>query len=84
MYRWRATYRWKALDKGYNFSLNLIAIRGLPAKLCAPKDAGVLVGGISRLLLANPKTKNHLDVVPVERCIIYYEGEGGGFPKFGP
>jgi hypothetical protein len=27
--RWSATYRWKALDEGYNFALDLIAIGGL-------------------------------------------------------
>jgi hypothetical protein len=27
------------------------------------------------------KTKSHLDVVPVERRILYYKGEGGGFPQ---
>jgi hypothetical protein len=26
-------------------------------------------------------TKNHLDVAPVERCKVYYKGEGGGFPR---
>jgi hypothetical protein len=26
-------YRWKALDEGYNFSLNFIAIKGLHKKL---------------------------------------------------
>jgi hypothetical protein len=26
-------------------------------------------------------TKNHLDVKLVERCKIYYMGEGGGFPQ---
>jgi hypothetical protein len=31
--RWRATYHWKALDKGYNFALDLISIGGLHAKL---------------------------------------------------
>ncbi len=25
--------------------------------------------------------KNHLDVGPVERCRVYYKGEGGGFPQ---
>ncbi len=45
----RATYRWKALDKGYNFSLDLITIRGLHAKLCASKVARVLVVKISGL-----------------------------------
>jgi hypothetical protein len=27
------------------------------------------------------ETKSHLDVGPVERCILYYKGEGGGFPQ---
>jgi hypothetical protein len=27
------------------------------------------------------KTKNHLDVAPVENCRIYYKEEGGGFPQ---
>jgi hypothetical protein len=29
----------------------------------------------------NPETKNHLDVVPVESCKVYYKGEGGDFPQ---
>jgi hypothetical protein len=33
----------KDLDKGYNFSLDLIAIKGLHTKLCALKVAGVPV-----------------------------------------
>jgi hypothetical protein len=28
-----------------------------------------------------PRTKIHLDVAPVESCIVYYMGEGGGFPR---
>ncbi len=28
-----------------------------------------------------PETKNHLDVASVERRIVYYKGEGGGFPS---
>jgi hypothetical protein len=36
--RWRATYRWKALNEGYNFTWNLISIRGLQTKLWAPKS----------------------------------------------
>jgi len=27
------------------------------------------------------REKNHLDVGPVERCRVYYKGEGGGFPQ---
>jgi hypothetical protein len=76
-----ATYCSKALDEGYKFSLKLIVIRGLHAKLCAPKVAGVLVVRISGLPLGSPRTKSHLDVAPVERCKVYYKGEGGGFPQ---
>jgi hypothetical protein len=28
-----------------------------------------------------PRKKNHLDVGPMERCRVYYKGEGGGFPQ---
>ncbi len=35
--KWHATYRWKACDKGYNFFLNLILVRGFHTKLWAPK-----------------------------------------------
>ncbi len=77
----RATYHWKSLDEGYNFALNLIAIRGLQKKLWALKVARVLVVAISGLPLGSPRTKSHLDVAPVERCRVYYKGEGGGFPQ---
>jgi hypothetical protein len=33
------------------------------------------------LSLGSPETKSHLDVGLVERHIIYYKGEGGGFPQ---
>jgi hypothetical protein len=79
--RQRVTYRWKALNKGYNFSLDLITVGGLHKKLCAFKVAGVPVVAISRLPLGSPETKNHLDVVPIERRKVYYKGEGGGFPQ---
>jgi hypothetical protein len=76
-----ATYRWKAFNKGYNFALDLIAIGALHKKLCALKVAGVPVVAISGLALGSPETKSHLDVAPVERHIVYYKGEGGGFPQ---
>ncbi len=79
--RWRATYRWKNFDKGYNFVLDLISIRGLHTKLWRPKVAGVPTLAISGFPLGSHGTKNHLDVGPVERCRVYYEGEGGGFPQ---
>jgi hypothetical protein len=38
--KWCGTYYWKALDDGYNFSLDLISIRGLHTKLWAPQSRG--------------------------------------------
>jgi hypothetical protein len=45
----RATHRWKALDEGYNFSLDLITIEGLHKKLWSRKVARVPIMTISRL-----------------------------------
>jgi len=78
--RWHVIYCWKALDEGYNFALNRISIRGLLAKLWGSKVAGVPTWAILGLPLGSPGTKRHLDVGPVERCRVYYKGEGGGFP----
>jgi hypothetical protein len=71
-----ATYRWKALDESYNFSIG-----GLIAKLWGSKVAGVPAGGISGLPLGSPGKKSHLDVASVESHRVYYKGEGGGFPQ---
>jgi hypothetical protein len=46
-YRWSATYHWKFLDKGYNFSLNLISIKGLHKTLWALKVVRVPTLGMS-------------------------------------
>jgi hypothetical protein len=79
--RWRATYHWKAINKGYNFAIDLISIRGLHAKLRASKVARVLILAILGLPFGSPETKCHLDVGFVERHRVYYKGEGGGFPQ---
>jgi len=79
--RWHATYHWKALDKGYNFALEFISIEGLHAKLWGPKVIGVPTLAISRLPFGSVETKCHLNVGLVERHIVYYKGEGGGFPQ---
>jgi hypothetical protein len=79
--RRRVTYRWKALDEGYNFASDRVAIKALHKKLCALKIAGVPADAIPGLSLGSPGTKNHLDVAPMERRIVYYKGEGGGFPQ---
>jgi hypothetical protein len=81
--RRRVTYRWKALDEGYNVASDRIAIKGLQKKLCSLKVPGVLAGGISGLPRGSLETKSHLDASPVERQRVYYKGEGGGFPKSG-
>jgi len=75
------TYRWKALDEGYNFALDLILIGGLHAKLWAYKVTRIPDVKISGLPSESPKTKCHLDVGLVERHKVYYKGEGGGFPQ---
>jgi hypothetical protein len=64
--RRRATYRWKALDEGYNFSLDRIAIKGLQKKLCAFKVPGVLVGGISGLPRGSPGREKPFGCRPCE------------------
>jgi hypothetical protein len=81
VFRWRAIYRWKFLDEGYNFALDLISIRRLQTKLWAPKFAGVPTLGILGLPLGSPETKCHLDASPVANHNVYYKGEGGGFPQ---
>jgi hypothetical protein len=80
---WRqwVTYRWKVLNKGYDFALDLVAIRGLHAKLWAPKVTGVATHGILELPFGSPGTKSHLHVALEERCSVYYKGEYGGFPQ---
>jgi len=75
------TYRWKAFNKGYNFTLDLISIGGFHEKLWRPKLARVPTLAISGLSLGSPGTKSHLDVGLVERRRVYYKGEGGGFPQ---
>ncbi len=74
------TYCWKALNEGYNFTLEPIPIRGLHANLWDPKITKVLVVGISRFSLRSPVTKCHLGVGPVASHKVYYKREGGGFP----
>jgi hypothetical protein len=48
----------KALDKGYNFVSNLIAIKGLNTKLYASKVVRIPVVRISGLPLGSPNCEN--------------------------
>jgi len=54
-HRGHAPYRWKDLDKSYNFVLDRISIRGLLAKLWGSKVARVPTNAISRLPLESPR-----------------------------
>jgi hypothetical protein len=80
-WKWCATCRWKALNEGYNFGLDLVSIRGLHTKLWSTKVVGVPTLAISGLPFRSPKTKNYLDEGLAKRCRVYYMGEGGGFPQ---
>jgi hypothetical protein len=53
----------------------------LHAKLWAFKVAGILAMGILGLPFGSLGTKWHLGVGPMAGHIIYYKGEGGGFPQ---
>jgi len=79
--KWSVTHRWKALEKSYKFSLDLVPIRGLSRELWAPKVPGIKLGTVSRLLLESPRIKSHSDASATEQHREYYMGEGGGFPR---
>jgi hypothetical protein len=81
--RWHATCRWKALNKGYNFALNLISIKGLHKMLCDPKVVRVQVGefqyshmGVSR--------QNDIWVVPWPGTEYTIRGKVVASPKSRP
>jgi len=81
MCKWCATYCWKEINEGYNFSLCLISIKGLQKKLWACKVVGIPTFGISGLPLGSPRTKWHLSADLVARHKEYYKGEDGGLPQ---
>jgi len=79
-WRWHAIYRWKILDNGYNFALNLTSIRGLHRKLWTSKF-GVPILRISGLLTWESQDKMTLGIGLVARHKEDYKGEGDGFPQ---
>ncbi len=60
--RWRDTYHSKALNKDYNFALDLTSIEGMHTKLWASKVVGVLILGVLEFPLGSPRTKWHLGI----------------------
>jgi hypothetical protein len=79
--KWCATYRWKALNEGYNFALDFIAIGGLHAKLYTPKVAEVLVVGILKRRKYYKGQKAIWMWPPWRNAENTIKGEGGGFPQ---
>jgi hypothetical protein len=53
-------------------------MKGLHTKLWVSKVAGIPILGLQ---LGNPETKWHLGASPMAKHIVYYKGEGGGFPQ---
>jgi hypothetical protein len=74
-----ATWRWKALNKSYNFGLELVPIRVRGEELWPSKIPRLQPGTISGLQLGSPGKKSHSDVVSEVRHKEYYMGEDGGF-----
>jgi len=79
--RWHTTHCWKVVDKCYNFASDLTSIIGLHIKLWASYVAIIPILGILGFPLRNLGTTWHLGVGLVAKHIVYYEGEGGGFPQ---
>jgi hypothetical protein len=81
--RWHATYRWKVLDKGYNFALDLTSIGGLHTKLQASKVVKVSILGISGLPLGS-LGQNDIWVLTLWPSTKYtIRGKVVASPKFG-
>jgi hypothetical protein len=57
--RWSAMGRWKALEEGYNFGLNLTPIRGQSQELWVSKVPGVQPGTVSGLQLGTTTTNGY-------------------------
>jgi hypothetical protein len=77
----RATYHWKALKRAITLRQT-----SLQSEVCA-RSYAPSKSRESQLLefrdfhMGVPGQKGHLDVAPMERCRVYYKGEGGGFPQ---
>jgi hypothetical protein len=61
-----ATWRWKALFKGYKFGLDLVPIGGRGEELWSSKVPGLQPGTVSGLHFGSPRTKSHSDAPSAE------------------
>jgi hypothetical protein len=76
-----ATWRWKALFKGYKFGSDLIPIGGQGEELQSPKVPRVQTGTVSRLHFGSPGKKSHSDATPVGEHMVYYREYGVGISR---
>jgi hypothetical protein len=76
-----ATWRWKALFKGYKFGSYLVPIGGRGEELRSPKVLRVQIGTISGLHFGSPEKKSHSDATPVGERRVYYREYGGGISR---
>jgi hypothetical protein len=76
-----ATWRWKALFKGYKFGSYLVPIGGQGEELRSPKVPGVQTGTVSGLHFGSLGKKSHSDATPVGERREYYREYGGGISR---
>ncbi len=77
----RATCRWKVLDKTYNFASTSPRSEVCSQSYWAPKSQECPLARFQDSHTGVSGEKSHLDVGPVERSRVYYNGEGGSFPQ---
>jgi hypothetical protein len=79
--RQRATYHWKLSTRATTLLHNALRSEVCSQSYRAPKLRESRLAGFWDSHSGVPGEKSHLDVGPVERCRVYYKGEGGGFPQ---
>jgi hypothetical protein len=83
MWRWHVIYRWKTLNKGYNFVLGFTSIRGLHKKIWASKVVGVLILKFSKLPTWESQDKMTFGCKPYDQLENIIRGKVMASPKFG-
>jgi hypothetical protein len=77
--KYNATYRWKDLDKGYNFASELISIKSPHTKLWTPQSHRNPKFG--NLGTPTWESQDKMPFGPVASHRVYYKKEGGDFPQ---
>jgi len=82
--RWHATYRWKDLDEGYNFALDLTSIRGFHTSYGPPKLWESQFWVFQDSNLGVPRQNDIWVLVPWLGTKYTIKGKVMASPKFGP